>query len=57
MPRNWLSFSYCNDVPVGLVYKSGIIMFLDWFTLTGFLAVLGLVGLLLYFCKTKGCGA
>jgi hypothetical protein len=31
-------------------------MFLDWFTLTGFIAALGLFALLLYFCKTKGCG-
>jgi hypothetical protein len=32
-------------------------MFLDWFTMVGFLAALGVLGVLLYFCKIKGCGA
>jgi len=34
----------------------GSYMFVDWFTLAGFFAVLALVGLLLYVCKTNGCG-
>jgi hypothetical protein len=32
-------------------------MFLDLLTLTGFIVTLGLFGILLYFCKTRGCGA
>jgi hypothetical protein len=31
-------------------------MFLDGLTLSGVIAVLGLFGVLLYFCKTQGCG-
>lgn len=32
-------------------------MFLDWFTLAGFVVAFGLFALLLYVCKTRGCGA
>lgn len=32
-------------------------MFLDWFTLAGFFGALLFLGVLLYFCKTQGCGA
>lgn len=38
------------------MFLEGNNMFLDWFTLAGFFVVFALVGLLLYFCKTNGCG-
>ena len=31
-------------------------MFLDGFTLAGFFAAFVFLGILLYFCKTQGCG-
>jgi len=31
-------------------------MFLDWFTLAGFVVAFGLFALLLYVCRTRGCG-
>lgn len=32
-------------------------MFLDWFTMGGVIAVLGVVAVLAYMCKTEGCGS
>ena len=31
-------------------------MFLDWFTATGVVAVVGMIGVLMYMCRTEGCG-
>jgi hypothetical protein len=31
-------------------------MFLDWATVTGFVSVVGIVGVLIYVCRTAGCG-
>jgi len=30
-------------------------MFLDWFTLAGFTAVVAVAGILVYLCRTSGC--
>jgi len=30
-------------------------MFLDWFTATGVVAVVGMIGVLMYMCRTEGC--
>lgn len=30
-------------------------LYLDWFTLTGVVAFLGIAGVLVYFCRTGGC--
>jgi hypothetical protein len=32
-------------------------MFLDWFTLAGSVTAFGFLALLVYFCKTRGCGS
>jgi hypothetical protein len=31
-------------------------MFMDWFTAAGLIAVIGIVAVLAYMCKTEGCG-
>jgi len=31
-------------------------MFLDWFTATGVVAVVGMIGVLMYMCRTQVCG-
>ena len=35
----------------------GITMFMDGFTLAGLIAVIGIVAVLAYMCKTEGCGS
>lgn len=37
-------------------FIKGVVMFLDWITLVGLISVLGVFGLLAYFCRTQGCG-
>ncbi len=32
-------------------------LFMDWFTMGGLIAVLGIVAVLAYVCKTEGCGS
>jgi len=32
-------------------------LFLDWFTMGGLIAVFGIVAALAYLCKTEGCGS
>ena len=41
----------------GMRIRSSSSMFLDWFTLAGFVSVFGLFALLIYVCKTRGCGS
>lgn len=35
----------------------GYTMFMDGFTLAGLIAVIGIVAVLAYVCKTEGCGS
>jgi hypothetical protein len=35
----------------------GITVFMDGFTLAGLIAVIGIVAVLAYMCKTEGCGS
>lgn len=37
--------------------NEGITMFMDGFTLAGLIAVIGIVAVLAYMCKTEGCGS